>query len=261
MLDTPNAGADRRVGALGAMRVRHHRYVLGSRLDHKDTQLLLGVDLLARIGIGRAGAFGGERLDPVDAARQVGLDGTAQGVGRVHAAHQVTKLRKVDEQFGRHARPHVIAGGDDVGPGHGSVPDELAQADVDEMRHAGAADGGHAALERRAHLRQRANVHVRIDQTRHDIAATKVHHADAGRCRASSGVGPTDSMVPPRMSTVTLRATAPVRTLITEALVSARASCGGTPARCASRVEKAQQGNYCRDGDPTHARSLSDFGG
>src|SRR5688500_20231848 len=48
----------------------------------------------------------------------------------------------------------------------------------------------------------------------------------------------TDSIVPPRIKTVTLRATSPVRTLITEALVSASGSCAGTPGRCAPRVER-----------------------
>ena len=49
----------------------------------EDAQLLLRVDLLARIGVGRAGAFGGEHLDPVDTARQIGAHRAPQRIGVV----------------------------------------------------------------------------------------------------------------------------------------------------------------------------------
>ena len=72
-----------------------------------------------------------------------------------------------------------------VGPGDESLLHQLAQADVDKVRHAGAAHRRHAALERRAQLRQRRDVHVRIDQTRarHSGLRRSIARTPAGRRR------------------------------------------------------------------------------
>ena len=53
------AATNGRIGALSSVRVRHHRNVLGCRFGDEDAKFFLRIDLLARVGVGRAGPFGG----------------------------------------------------------------------------------------------------------------------------------------------------------------------------------------------------------
>ena len=129
-------------------------------------ELGLRVDLLARVGVRGARPFGGEDLDPVDALCEVGPDHLADLVRGVDAGHELEERGMAHEGLVRHARPHVVARGDHVGPGQGALPDELAEAHVEVVRDAGAARGRHSRLEGLARRGEIGEVGVGVDEAR-----------------------------------------------------------------------------------------------
>ena len=98
--------------------------------------------------------------------REVGADDPPQSFDRGHAAEKVAEVRIGKEQLRRRLRPDVIAGGEQIRPGNVTALHQFAQPDIDVARHPRATGGGHARLQRRAHLRQAADVHVRVDEAR-----------------------------------------------------------------------------------------------
>ena len=148
-------------------------------------QVGLRVDLLARIGVGRAGALGRQHLDPIHRMSEVHSNESPKRVWRGKAGlEQVAQVGRVEVRLDGRLRPHVVPGGLDVGPGQRAALDQLAQADILEMRDAGTSHGGDAALQGRAHGRQSGDVDVRVDQARQEIATAEVDAAQVcGRSR------------------------------------------------------------------------------
>ena len=186
VLDAAHAGLDRRHRALVAVRVRLDRDVPRRRLLDDRADFLLGVDLLARVGVGRPGAIGRQNLDPVDAVRQVHLHGAPQRRDRGHARHQVGVRRIGEKRLLRDSRPHVVAGGDHVGAGDGAGLHQLMETDVRIAGDTGAPHGRHARFERPPERREVGGMCVGVDQARQHVLAFEIEDARAGRRGARS---------------------------------------------------------------------------
>jgi hypothetical protein len=117
VLDAADAGLDRRHRAFVAVRVRLDRDVARRRLLDDRADLFLGVDLLARVGVGGPGALGRQNLDPVDAVRQVHLHGAPQFRDRRHARTSGPRTTDRRETPPPRCAADVVAGGDHVGAG------------------------------------------------------------------------------------------------------------------------------------------------
>src|SRR5262245_18253973 len=86
-----------------------------TRLVNNRGELLVGEDAFARIGVWKPGAFGGHDLYYIDSTFDLRADDSAELLCPGHRlAHQIAKLRKVNEQLVGGTRAHVITGGDDV---------------------------------------------------------------------------------------------------------------------------------------------------
>jgi hypothetical protein len=178
VLDAAHPGGDGRVRALVAVRVRHHRDATRGGFLDDGAELGLGVDLLARVGVGEPGAFGAARLDPIHAPVEVHAHQGAQLRRRAHAGGERAETG-VGEDGLVQVRRHEHAGGEHVRRHHVAGAGEVTHRHVLERRYAGAAHGGHAGEERAARVGERGEMRVRIDQPRHHPPAADVDHRGA----------------------------------------------------------------------------------
>ena len=77
----------------------------------------------------------------------------------------------IEECLRSHLRSNVVAAGDDVWAGDGTILYELAEADIRIIRDAGTANCGHARLECPTECRDILRVRVRVDQAGQDVLA------------------------------------------------------------------------------------------
>ena len=161
-------------GALGTVRVRLDGDVFCARGRDDGTEFGFGEHLLPRIGLGRAGTFGGVHLNPIDATREVRFDDSRESVGRGHAPQQVSEARMIEKGFLGNEGTHVVARRRQVRSGHGPLLDQLTHADVAVVGHPCAPGSGHATFQCGAHRSQVRDVDMSVDQAGHEIPSTQI---------------------------------------------------------------------------------------
>ena len=108
VLDTAHACEDGGPCALVAVGVRHHGHAARSRRLDDHPELRLGVDLLAWIGVGQAGALGAAGLDPVHPVIEIDLHESAERLGSADAVGERHEPRIGEHRLaevGRHVEP------------------------------------------------------------------------------------------------------------------------------------------------------------
>ena len=178
VLDATDTGLHRRQRPLRPVGMSQNSGPPGVGLGHDRRELGLAVDLFPWIGVGGAGSLGSEHLDPIDRMLEVHPNESPERLGRREPrTEQVGEVRRVEPRRRVRSRPHVIPRGLHIRAGERAALDQLAQADIREMRDAGTPHRGHPAFEGRAHRLLARDVHVRIDQSRHDVSAGEVDAA------------------------------------------------------------------------------------
>ena len=89
MFDAAHTGLDCGHCALVPVRVRLDGHISGPGLLDDDADFVLTVDLSTGIGIGCAGTFRCQDLDPVHAVRQIHLHGASDSLNGRYASHEI----------------------------------------------------------------------------------------------------------------------------------------------------------------------------
>jgi hypothetical protein len=162
------------------VRVRHHGHASLRRLLDDDAKLLLGVDLLARIRIGQAGARGTARLDDVHAVVEVDAHKEPELLGRGHAAGERGEARVREDGLAQVGRD-VEARGEYVRSVDRARAREFAECNVLVAGDARAAERRDPALERAPRAGERLDVGMSVDQPGQQVAAGRVDYLCIGR--------------------------------------------------------------------------------
>ena len=142
VLDAADAGSHGVRGALVAVRMGFDGHTASSRDFDDGTQLRLIEEIVARIGVGKAGPIGGAGLDDINAVVEVHLGCPSNLLRRLQSARELEQTR-VGQHVARavEMRLQMDAGRHDVGTGEISPFDHLAQRDVGDHRDPGASRG------------------------------------------------------------------------------------------------------------------------